>query len=147
MRGFFGIGIYQYLHSENLGSLLRSAVAFNADYLFTIGRKYKKESSDTGDATRQLPCFNYSSYEAFKVSLPKNARLVCIEISENAQNLKTFVHPEQAVYLLGSEGNGIPDRILQDKGNIIVTIPTNHCINVAMAGTCVIWDRILKAKA
>ena len=141
-RGYCGVGIWFPQKEENIGTLFRSAMAFEVDFIFTIGRKYSRQSSDTCHSTRHIPYFNFESREHFESCRPHASRLVCIEIDDKAYSLPGFVHPEQAVYLLGSEGGGLP-RDLLDKSSI-VSIPTTLCLNVATAGTVVLYDRLAK---
>lgn len=145
-RGFAGIGFYQYMHEENIGSAFRSAYAFGIDLLFTIGRKYRQQASDTCASTRHVPYYGYVSYDDFRQHLPKNSQIVCVELSEKAYNLENFVHPEQALYLFGNESSGIPQKILEDRYNLVVQIPTKLCLNVACTASIVIWDRISKQR-
>lgn len=49
-RGYFGIGIYNPKTETNMGTLWRSAYNFGADFIFTIGMRYKKMGSDTAKA-------------------------------------------------------------------------------------------------
>lgn len=141
-KGFFGIGILHPKFECNVGGLFRSAYAFGADFLFTIGRKYKKQSADTVNATGNIPYYHYLTFEQFKDNLPNGCRIVCVEIDENARELKNFVHPVGAAYLLGNEGNGIPQKFLKD--NIIIKIPSRVCLNVSVAGSIVLYDRVTK---
>lgn len=55
MRGFFGIGIYQPQKSPNVSGLLRTAHAFGADFVFTIGKRYKRDKQDTSDVSKHIP--------------------------------------------------------------------------------------------
>lgn len=144
-RGYFGIGIFHPKHDCNIGTLFRSAFAFNASFVFTIGRKYRTQSSDTPKSIQQIPYYHYLTYENFYGNLPKGCRIVCIEISEKARSLPNFVHPEQCIYLLGNEGNGIPEKHLNDK--LVVQIPTQFCLNVSTAGSIVMYDRVAKEKS
>lgn len=141
-RGFFGIGIWGPSYETNVGGLFRSAQAFGAHFMFTIGRKYKKQSTDTSCSTKHIPCYNFVSSEDFVKFLPSGCRIVCVELSPTARMLPTFYHPESAVYLLGNEMNGIPQKFME--GKIVVQIPTSICLNVASAGTVVMYDRIAK---
>lgn len=143
MRGYFGIGIYQYHHSVNVGSLFRSALAFGANFMFTIGRKYVRQSSDTCNSPRHLPYFHYTSLQEFIYFRPKGSRIVCIETGEHRE-LKDFVHPEQAVYLLGNEVYGIPQDFLSRPDVLKVKIPSSICLNVSVAGSICIYDRVSK---
>jgi len=56
--------------------------------------------------------------------------------------LHTFVHPEQAVYLLGAEDDGLPESVLRDIP--VLEAPSEWCLNVATAGSLVLYDRLVK---
>lgn len=142
-RGFFGIGIYHGKRSCNIGTLWRTANIFGASYIYTIGRRYKRQSSDTMKTLRHVPLFEFEDFSEFLTARPRGARLIAIEIKNDAINLADFHHPEQAVYLLGAEDGGIPNHILT-KCNSIVKLPGDTCLNVSTAGSIVVYDRITK---
>lgn len=142
LRGYFGIGIYHPKTEENIGTLWRSAHNFGADFIFTIGRRYKTQASDTTKADRHIPLFEYQTFEDFKNHLPKGARLVFIEQTEGASDLREAIHPEAAVYILGAEDHGVPLELM--RGHQKVFIDTPMCLNVAVAGSIVMYDRVLK---
>lgn len=141
-RGFFGIGIWSPKYEDNVGGLFRSAVAFGASFIFTIGRKYRTQCTDTVASIHQIPYYQYICSDEFINHLPSGCRIVCVEITKEARKLPIFCHPDSAVYLLGNEGNGIPESFMKDK--LVVQIPTNYCLNVATAGAVVMYDRISK---
>ena len=62
--------------------------------------------------------------------------------------METFQHPKRAIYLLGAEDTGLPPMIV-DACHFHVTIPTvrSSSFNVAMAGTIVMYDRLVKEGA
>lgn len=138
-KGFFGIGIYQPRKSPNVGGLLRSAYAFNADFVFTIGTKYKRDKQDTCDATKNIPLFYYETLEEFSRNIPSGALIVPIEITSKARDLAVFTHPERCIYLLGSEVSGIPKDFTDI--HTPVKINTNVCLNVSTVGAVVMYDR------
>lgn len=142
MRGYFGIGIWYPQKECNLGTLFRSAYAFGANFIFTIGRKYKTQSSDTCKSYKNIPCFNFLDLKDFQKHMPKDCRLVCVEIDEQAKEIKNFIHPDRAIYLLGSEGGGLPKDLL--KTNLTVKINSNICLNLSVAGSIVLYDRTNK---
>lgn len=142
-RGYYGIGIYHPKTTENVGTLWRSAHNFGADFIFTIGRRYKKQASDTTKASRHIPLYEYDSFEDFKKHLPNGCQLVFIEQVEGSRNLKDIAHPETAAYILGAEDYGIPEDMMQ--GYQKVHIETPMCLNVAVAGSIVMYDRQTKA--
>jgi tRNA(Leu) C34 or U34 (ribose-2'-O)-methylase TrmL len=141
-RGYFGIGIYHPKTTENIGTLWRSAHNFGADFIFTIGTRYKKQASDTTKAERHIPLYEYSSFEDFKSHLPRGCSIVFVEQCEGATNLRETNHPETAVYVLGAEDYGVPKELM--KGYQKVFIDTPHCLNVAVAGSIVLYDRVTK---
>lgn len=144
MRGYFGIGIFAPKNEVNIGTLWRSAYIFGAAFIFTIGRRYKAQASDTVAAPRHIPLLNYLTYEDFMEHEPSNCQIICVENNEGAAPLAGFRHPERAVYLLGAEDNGLPAKILERHQSIIIESERPFSLNVATAGTIVMYDRISK---
>jgi len=143
MRGYFGIGIHHVKNSLNIGTLFRSADAMGATYIFTIGKKYKQQRSDTGKSWRSIPLYHFEDFETFYRCLPKECRLIGVENNFRAREIKNYVHPERAVYLLGAEDHGLPNEIMT-KCHHLIKIPGKHCLNVSTAGSIVVFDRINK---
>jgi tRNA (guanosine-2'-O-)-methyltransferase len=138
MRGYFGIGIYKTKEKENVGTLWRSADNFGASFIFTIAKRYQKQPSDTGKAFKHLPLFQYDSFK--DLAIPKDCKLVGIEQTEKAKLINNYKHPERAIYILGAEDEGLPDEILK-KCDDIIYIDTPRCLNVATAGSIVLFHR------
>lgn len=144
-RGFFGIGIYNAKTEANMGTLFRSAQSFGASFVFTIGKRYTHQVTDTGKSTRHIPTYSYHDIDDFIDHLPSKCTVVGIELDDCARSLQTFVHPERACYLLGAEDTGLPDEVLM-RCHIVTKIPyASRCLNVAVAGSIVIYDRVAKA--
>lgn len=143
MRGYFGIGIYQSKTVENVGTLWRSAHNFGAKFIFTIGRRYKKQASDTTKAWKSIPLYNYETLEQFYENMPHDCRLFGVEQCERSEDLKDFQHPEQAIYLLGAEDHGLTAQIIE-KCHGVISIDTPMCLNVAVAGSVLMYDRVSK---
>ena len=143
-RGFFGIGVYHPKKEVNIGTLWRSACILGADFMFTIGKRYIHQGSDTVKAYRHVPLWEFASFGDFIKSSPRECALVCVELADSSLNLADFRHPERAVYLLGAEDGGIPMKILN--GNPILQIPSEreYCLNVSVAGSIVMYDRLAK---
>ncbi len=144
MRGYFGIGVHGIKNEINIGTLWRSAYILGAAFIFTVGRRYKKQASDTTAADRHIPLFDYLSMEELVAHLPHDCQLVCVENNEGAIPLAEFKHPERAVYLLGAEDRGLPKAILERYKSVIIESEKPYSLNVATAGTIVIYDRYAK---
>lgn len=116
MRGYFGIGVYAPKNEVNIGTLWRSAYSYGAGFIFTIGKRYKRQPSDTYKTWRHTPLLNYVCFDDFRQHIPFDCRVVCVEIAKDSTSLEVFEHPDRVIYLLGAEDNGIPANInpLQD---------------------------------
>jgi len=144
---WFSIGTYGAKFPENTGTIWRSAQAFGANHIFTIGERYQRRMTDTRRAWQSIPLFQYEDFDQFISCFPKGAALIGIEISKRSKPLNTFTHPLRAVYLLGAEDTGLPEEV-QKKCDYIVEIPdASHCLNVAVVGSILAYDRVQKIKA
>ena len=145
-RGYFAIGVERISKQLNLGNLMRSAHAFGASFVFTIGAEYRalEARSDTSKLTGHVPLYNWGT--ADQLVLPVGCRLVGIELMEGAVDLPEFRHPTRAAYVLGPElGSLSPEMVA--RCDHIVKIPTAFCINLAMAGAIVMYDRVRSLSA
>ena len=142
-RGFYGIGIVGSKTPINVGTLWRSAGILGASFMFTAGRRYPQQASDTIKAWRHTPFFEFPDAETLFAAIPKGCVPVAVEMAARARPLPTLVHPERAVYILGAEDTGVPPRVL-DRCAYVVSIPGDHSLNVAVAGSIVLYDRVAK---
>ncbi|MGE3066938.1 MAG: RNA methyltransferase [Hyphomicrobiaceae bacterium] len=140
-RGYFGVGAQRISKSLNLGNMMRSAHAFGASFTFTIGADYQKLEAlaDTSHAADHLPHYNWRGLD--DMTLPRGCRLVGVELTDTAIDLPSFRHPRQAAYVLGPERGSLSDDLVA-RCDYVVKIPTLFCVNVAMAGAIVMYDRI-----
>jgi tRNA G18 (ribose-2'-O)-methylase SpoU len=108
MKGYFGIGVEGISKATNVGTLLRTAHAFGAAFVFTVRAQYDRREgvrSDTSDTPLSVPTYHFAGLEDFR--LPLGCRLVGVEITEDAIALPSFRHPRQAAYILGGEREGL----------------------------------------
>ena len=141
MRGYFGVGLEQSSKPMNAGNLFRTAHAFGANFIFTVNTEYsvKKAKSDTSNAPRSIPWYDYESAEELK--LPDGCSLVGVELLEEAVELPVFRHPLNAAYILGPELGNLSPEILE-RCKHVVKIPTHFSLNVATTGAIILYDRI-----
>lgn len=139
----FGIGIVNAKNDQNIGTLWRSAYILGASYIFTINKRYKSQATDVHNAWTKIPLFHFESLADFKKSLPHGCLLVGIELTDDAEHLQDFRHPERAVYLLGAEDHGLSNEALS-MCHKVVKLPGKLCLNVATAGSVTLYDRIVK---
>jgi tRNA G18 (ribose-2'-O)-methylase SpoU len=147
-RGYFAVGIYRTKTEANVGTLWRSAHLYGAAFVFTVGRRYKHQASDTPKTIQHTPLFHFDDVTDLLDHLPHSAPLVGVELDPRATLLTEYQHRERAVYLLGAEDDGLPPSIV-DLCHDVVQIPSlrPQSMNVATAGTVLLYDRHTKAMA
>lgn len=143
MRGYFGIGVEGVSKAMNVGALMRTAHAFGASFVFTIGAVYDRDEgnrADTSDAAANLPLHEFAGMEDF--ALPRECRLVGVELMDDAVDLPSFTHPRRAAYVLGPERGSLSPALVARCAHV-VKIPTRFSINLALAGALVMYDRLI----
>lgn len=138
-RGYFGIAFYEPKFEENIGTAIRNAHCFGADFISVIGKRYERQPSDTMATERHIPIYEYEDLEDFLAHIPLGCELVIVEC--DGEDSATFIHPQRAIYLLGGEDRNAPN-IPSIKR---VRFPTSHCVNMAVASGLILYDRKLKS--
>lgn len=135
-RGYFGIAFYEPKFEKNIGTAVRSAHCFGADFIGVIGNRYKKQSSDTMATERHVPIYEYENLDDFLKHIPINCDVVGVEV--DGKDIVGFKHPERAIYVLGGEDRNLPQTIKNR-----LKIDTSHCLNMAVAASIVMFHRNL----
>ncbi|PLW76358.1 RNA methyltransferase [Cohaesibacter celericrescens] len=141
MRGYFAIGVEGMSKEGNFGNLVRTAHAFGASFFFTIAaeKRFSRPGTDTSRSSDHIPYYPWDTPQ--DMLLPKDCRLVGVELTDDAVSLPSFRHPTKAAYLLGPERGNLT-RVMQDQCEFIIKIPTRFCLNVATAGAIIMYDRV-----
>lgn len=145
-NGFCAIGVYEPIYNVNLGLLWRSALLLDASAMFTVGKEYLPSKSDTTQAHRHLPLYNYKDMADLEAHLPKDSEIICVELTDSAADLVDFVHPKQAMYLLGSEVHGLPAEITNKYKTVKIPMSYAMSMNVAFSGSIILYDRLAKLR-
>nr|WP_321442875.1 RNA methyltransferase [uncultured Cohaesibacter sp.] len=141
MRGYFAIGVEGLSKEGNFGNLVRTAHAFGASFFFTVAaeRSFSQPGTDTSRSSDHIPYYPWDNADSMQ--LPKDCRLVGVELTDDAIDLPSFRHPTKAAYILGPERGNLTAS-LQDRCEFIIKIPTLFCLNVATAGAIIMYDRV-----
>jgi tRNA G18 (ribose-2'-O)-methylase SpoU len=148
-RGYCAIGMFEPKTLDNLGVLFRSAHLLGADFVFTIGNRYRRQFSDTSNTLAHVPYFAFVDMDDFLTHLPQprhEVSLIAVEVTEGAEVLETFVHPERAIYVLGGEDRTLSGDVLAACDSV-VRFTSKHCLNVSVSGSIVLYDRQAKQLA
>ncbi len=141
-RGFACVALDRPVDPINVGHVLRAALCFQAR-LVLLGRPsddidVRRLATDPTKAYRHVPVIEVDDLLG---AVPRDARLVAVEIVPGATPLPSFNHPERACYVFGPESGSISDRIM-DRCEQRVEIPTAISLNLGMAVGVVLYDRL-----
>ena len=140
MRGYFAIGVEGGSKLGNLGNLMRTAHGFGASFVFTIGGEhFSGRYADTSKVELNVPLYRFESMD--DMLLPDRCQLVGVELTDDAIDLPSFTHPQQAAYIMGPERGSLSDDMIA-RCQHLIKIPTSFCLNQATAGAVVMYDRI-----
>lgn len=148
-RGYFAVGIHQTKCEANVGTLWRTASLYGAAFVFTVGRRYERQSSDTPKTPRHTPLFHFETADALIEHLPWSCPLIGVELDARAKMLSGHSNDwERCAYLLGAEDHGLPRPVLARCHSVLqIDCPAAASMNVAVAGSIVLYDRFVKRAA
>lgn len=139
------IAAWQIINPENIGNMIRLADNIGAEDVFILGTDFQLRMSSI-KKTAGLSFSNirlvFISPEDFFDQLDPDVKIVAIETSEDSTNIFTTNLPENIIFLLGNERNGLPDEILW-KCSLKVHIPmTGKCksMNVSHALSVALFE-------
>jgi tRNA (guanosine-2'-O-)-methyltransferase len=117
---------------------------YGADFIFTIGKRYAKQPTDTPDVAKHTPLFEYEDWADFEEHVPKGCEIVLVEQTEASCQLPAYKHPQRAVYVLGAEDHGLPKELIMKYPTVEIPTVKPQSMNVSAAGTLVLYDRHTK---
>lgn len=139
-RGYYGIALFEPKTAENLGTIMRNCGCFQADFVCLIGARYYHHRADTMKVEKHIPVFEFADLDDFLAHKPFGCEIVVAEV--DGKPIAEANHPERAVYLFGGEDRTVP-RIENVQR---ITVPTSHCLNLAVTTGIVMYDRAAKRK-
>ena len=142
------VAAWQIINPENIGNMIRLADNVGAEEVFILGTDFQLRMSSikkTAGLSFSNVRLTFISPEDFFDQLNPEAQLAAIETSEDSTNIFTTNLPENIIFLLGNERNGLPEEILQ-KCSLKVHIPmTGKCksmnVSHALSVTLFEWQR------
>lgn len=119
----------------NMGTIVRTANAFNVKKIHIIGRRqWNKRGAMVTDAYMDLEY--HASVEAFVEKMKQTAReVIAIDIVVGARPLGETRFPHNAVLVFGSEGAGLSEELLEAASSVVMIeqFGSTRSINVGVA--------------
>lgn len=140
-RGYSAIGLHHPKDRHNIGGVLRACGVYDASMLVTTGKRYSRHAADTISTWKHMPFFQ--NVDDLKSYVPYDCVPVAVDIVPDAVSLVEYVHPERAFYIFGPEDSTLGKDIISWCRDVIY-IPGNHCMNLAMSVSTVLYDRMAK---
>lgn len=127
----------------NVGAVLRAAGCFNAKKVLYSGQRYNNAMKYSGNTQKEGKNIELKWTEDFYTEIEEDMKVICVELIEGATSLPSFVHPEKALYIFGSESGTVLQDVI-DKADDCVYVPTNGCMNLAASVNVLLYDRLSK---
>lgn len=140
MRRFgLHIAIENWQHDLNIGTIVRTANAFNVEAVHIVGRRHwNRRGAMVTD--RYLAIYHHESVEAFRAALSRR-RIVVVDNIPGAIELSKTKLPKECVLVFGGEGPGVSEE-MQAAADIVVAIEqfgSTRSVNVGVAGGIVMY--------
>ena len=135
-------------YPHNMGAAIRAASCFGLKQVWVTGTRTADKVWEGQRIPREERMKGFADVDIileqrpFKY-FPKDATPVAIELLPGSENLATFVHPENPIYVFGPEDGGVPSNV-RGLCHRRVFIPTLHCTNLGAAVYLILYDRALK---
>lgn len=134
------IAIENLAHDFNMGTIVRTANAFNTRCVHVIGRRqWNKRGAMV--TNRYLTVKHHSDITQFIESV-KNRPLIAVDNQPGAQTLSEFSFPKNSILIFGSEAEGISSELLNHCQAMveIEQFGSTRSINVGVAAGIVMYE-------
>lgn len=129
----------------NLGTIIRTAVAFNYDTIVLSKNSVNKYNEKVVRATQGMLFKINIIEEDITLFIPKIKKMkykVYATNVENGTSLKNIKKEDKFAFVLGNEGNGVSKKVsdLSDENIYINTDDNCESLNVAIAGAIIMYE-------
>ena len=138
-RHEFHVAIENWQHDLNIGTIVRSANAFNAGAVHVIGRRHwNRRGAMVTD--RYLEIIQHSSVEDFVAAIGER-KIIAVDNLPGATPLASMTLPKECVLVFGGEGPGL-SADMQKAAEAMVAIEqfgSTRSVNVGVAAGIVMY--------
>lgn len=130
-------------YPHNLAAAIRACSCFGVDKLTYTGKRMDIRPNERLPREERMKGYSSVEWKQNDFPLTGQGTPICVEISEQSQSLKTFEHPDDAIYVFGPEDGGVPKSFRVNCFRFI-HIPAYHCLNLAAAINVVLAHRFMQ---
>jgi len=140
------VALYDPKYPHNVGGAYRACAAFGVTQLWYTGDRAERQWTADHRIPREERHRDYKSVSLVKGGprfldeFPAGTVPVAVEVHPGAEIMTYFEHPDNAVYVFGPEDGSLPRGLLTACHRVII-IPSDHCLNLASAVSCVLMHR------
>ena len=141
----FAVCMEHIIGDFNIGSILRSANAFGAEKMFYLGKKKWDRRGAVG--VQNYTSINHINMDELS-SLKKEYTLIALENINGAVSLTNFVWPARPLIIVGEEGSGLSESILNESTSIVEIEMRGsvRSFNAAVAASIAMYDFVSKLR-
>jgi tRNA G18 (ribose-2'-O)-methylase SpoU len=134
-RNKLHIAIENWQHDFNIGTIVRSANAFNIEAVHIIGKKHwNRRGAMVTD--RYMNIINHESVDDFVRCMTGEKRhIIAVDIILDAVDISKKNLPEKSVLVFGGEGPGLSEEILKSAEEVVMIeqFGSTRSVNVGVA--------------
>lgn len=140
----YHVAIENYQHDYNIGTIVRSANAFNAAGVHIIGKRHWNRRGAMS-TEKYLQVYQHATIEGFVTWAKTNGlEIIGIDNIPGSINLSRSTLPTQAILVFGQEGPGLSPEMQQHCTHIIAIeqFGSTRSVNVGVAAGIIMYEWI-----
>lgn len=135
-------------YPHNVGAAIRGASCYGIKQVWVGGRRTAEAVWEAKRIPREERMKGFADVDIILDDnpfehFPPGTTPVAVELLQGSENLFTFEHPENPVYVFGPEDGSVPHN-WRKHCHRRVFIPTRHCLNLGVAVNTLLYDRHYK---
>lgn len=138
------LALYNLQNPHNLGAIIRSSLAFGIKGIYLIGSTCDLYHPETIRSSMgycfAIPTIRFNSFDYFLANVKKNNMvLLATALSDNSINLFDYHNKTNNCFIIGNEGQGLPENVLTqcDKTIKIPLMNNVESLNASVAASIV----------
>lgn len=136
------IAIENFQHDYNIGTIVRSANAFNVAGVHIIGKRHWNRRGAMA-TDKYLELFHHPDIASFEVwSTANELKIIGVDNIPGSVSLSDFPLPEKAIYVFGQEGPGLSAEMQNICRNVVAIkqFGSTRSINLGVAAGIILYE-------